>query len=196
MQIKFIPRKSFVKVPWKNGLGFTHEIAKLNQELNERFIWRLSIAEVNQNGPFSSFEGYDRNISVLNGAGMTLQVNDKSSGHLTPFQSFEFSGSAQTYCELFAGKIDDFNLIFDPAFVKGTVEWFTPAQAIEMTLPVDAIVFLISGLDETTIRIQDSNFNLGHWDILQIVVTREVAKLSIPGQLGAKVGLITIQSRK
>lgn len=196
MQIKFIPRKSFVKVPWKNGLGFTHEIAKLNQALSDRFIWRLSIAEVNQNGPFSSFEGYERNISVLNGAGMTLQVNDKSSGHLPPFQSFEFSGSDQTYCDLFAGRIDDFNLIFDPEFVDGSVEWFTPTQAIEMTLPVDATVFLISGLDETTIRIQDSNFNLGHWDILQIVVTREVAKLSIPGQLGAKVGLITIQSRK
>ena len=60
-------------MPWRNGLGTTTEIAA-EPSADGRFHWRLSIADVAQSGPFSSFEGYDRTIAVVAGAGMRLAV--------------------------------------------------------------------------------------------------------------------------
>ncbi len=62
------------RVPWKNGLGTTTEIA-VEALTTERFLWRVSIADVAAPGPFSTFTGYDRLIAVIEGVGMTLSVN-------------------------------------------------------------------------------------------------------------------------
>ena len=38
------------------------------------FIWRVSIAEVAVDGPFSRFPGYDRHIMTIAGNGMMLEA--------------------------------------------------------------------------------------------------------------------------
>ena len=53
-------------MPWKNGGGVTSELARSPQA--DEFDWRLSVAEVATDGPFSQFPGIDRLLVLLSGA--------------------------------------------------------------------------------------------------------------------------------
>src|SRR5580658_10488529 len=80
--------------PWKNGGGATRTIAVSPPGAGfDDFDWRVSIADVASSGEFSRFPGIDRTILLLDGAGMTLHLEDGQVLPLTaPFQPQEFSG--------------------------------------------------------------------------------------------------------
>jgi environmental stress-induced protein Ves len=60
---------------WKNGKGFTSELAVFPRGADlETFEWRVSIAEITESGPFSNFPGIDRSLAVLEGA-LTLSFD-------------------------------------------------------------------------------------------------------------------------
>src|SRR3954453_19828990 len=64
-------------MPWKNGGGSTTELAIFPNDSTvsgDRFLWRVSIADVIVDGPFSRFAGYDRHIMMIEGSGMFLDV--------------------------------------------------------------------------------------------------------------------------
>ena len=50
-------------VPWKNGLGMTREVANASGA-DSVMIWRISLATVDRDGPFSDFTGYKRIIMM------------------------------------------------------------------------------------------------------------------------------------
>ncbi len=98
-------------MPWKNGGGVTTEIWKALSPSGE-MLWRLSIADVERDGPFSEFPGIDRSIMVIEGKGMELAVAGQEIRRLDRlFEPFAFSGDAKTDCRLIGGPIRDFNLM-------------------------------------------------------------------------------------
>ncbi len=63
------------RMPWKNGGGVTVEIAIHPAGASvDDFDWRVSMATVASDGPFSIFSGIDRTLSVLEGDGIVLDV--------------------------------------------------------------------------------------------------------------------------
>jgi len=62
---------------WKNGQGMTREIAR--EPGDGDFLWRLSIAEVAASGDFSLFPGYDRTITLIEGAGHMMPLTHPES---------------------------------------------------------------------------------------------------------------------
>jgi uncharacterized protein len=109
---------SFTAMPWKNGGGVTHEIAK--EERNGRLVWRLSIATVASDGPFSAFPGLTRILTVLSGPGLVL----RSPGGVMvaePLHPVRFSGDLAVTGERIAGDVRDLNVIFDAAVMAATV---------------------------------------------------------------------------
>lgn len=190
MKYRVIPHQSFIRVPWKNGLGFTHEIAKQMDQANRHFLWRLSIAEVRQDGPFSSFTGYTRNITVLKGAGMILTVDGQVSPRLRAFESYSFSGQATTSCQLIDGNINDFNVIYNPEQFSIHIDWFRPERFMSHCLPAHGIHFVIAGQGETTLEFQDTVFNLNPWDVLMIEANTDDLNLTFPGQKDCVTGLV------
>ena len=64
----------YVRMPWKNGGGSTEEITRDAGHGLDGFGWRLSIADIAESGGFSTFAGYQRVITVIQGAGMVLTV--------------------------------------------------------------------------------------------------------------------------
>ena len=105
-------------VTWKNGQGTTREIAK--QPDAENFFWRLSIAEVAEDGPFSRFDGMQRILTVVAGKGMELiGLNGKLQAELGV--PVEFDGSLEIESRLKDGPLRDLNLIFDPQICGGQV---------------------------------------------------------------------------
>ena len=60
---------------WKNGGGETAEIAVSPPGAAlDAFDWRLSMAKVETDGPFSAFPGIDRTLAILEGEGIRLSV--------------------------------------------------------------------------------------------------------------------------
>lgn len=98
-------------MPWKNGGGTTREIFVQGANGTD-FDWRLSIADVASDGPFSPFDGYARTILLLEGDGMHLRFSDASEVRITErFQPLDFDGAADTFCTLINGPVRDFNIM-------------------------------------------------------------------------------------
>lgn len=97
-------------VPWANGLGTTSVVARWPDD--DSWVWRLSLADVTTDGPFSSLPGIDRFIVVASGAGMELTIGDAPAVQLTVASPpFAFDGGADVMCHLIDGPIVDLNLM-------------------------------------------------------------------------------------
>lgn len=118
--------ESYRRMPWRNGGGTTTEIAIAPEGASvagERFRYRVSIADVETDGPFSRFEGYDRTIMLLAGAGMTLDCGEHGRIELrAPFEPRAFSGDWEVRGALVAGAVRDFNVIVDRATASATLD--------------------------------------------------------------------------
>lgn len=99
--------------PWKNGGGVTWELAASPANAGlDAFDWRISIAEVANGGPFSSFSGIDRILTVLSGEGMALEVAGYRSATLDAASPpFAFPGDQPCNAALAAGPIRDLNVM-------------------------------------------------------------------------------------
>lgn len=110
-------REQLPCVPWKNGGGVTREIACYPAGADlQSFEWRISIADITHDGPFSDFSGIDRVITLLSGKGVRLvsQQGEKSDiDHLLDetFQPFYFSGDLPITADLLDGPCQDFNVM-------------------------------------------------------------------------------------
>ena len=99
--------------PWRNGAGRTRELA-LQPSLGGApgdFDWRISIADVERDAPFSAFPGVDRCIALLRGDGMHL-LGDGIDHRLDPASAaFRFPGEASLEARLLGGPCADLNLM-------------------------------------------------------------------------------------
>jgi len=127
-QLTVLRAANYPRMPWKNGGGSTEEITRDSGEGLDGFGWRLSIADIGESGGFSVFAGYLRIITVLQGAGMTLNIDGKDSEPLLPSDPFAFSGDSQVSCTLLDGPIRDFNLIYSPKRYRARLQWLDVLQ--------------------------------------------------------------------
>jgi environmental stress-induced protein Ves len=110
-EIVRLPRADYRRMRWKNGAGWTTEIAQA-PAADGGFVWRVSIAEVDADGEFSAFPGVDRSLLVLAGEGMALDFEDGASALLRPLgEALAFSGEAGVRARLLGGPTRDFNVM-------------------------------------------------------------------------------------
>ncbi len=115
-------------MPWRNGGGTTTELvveppSASASASGERFHHRISIADVASDGPFSRFDGYDRFIMLVWGAGMTLDCGAHGRIELrAPFEPRAFSGDWDVVGTLVDGPVRDFNLMVDRTRATATLE--------------------------------------------------------------------------
>jgi len=105
--------------PWANGGGVTHELARGG---GEPWSHRLSVAEVARDGPFSRFEGVDRQIMLLSGAGFTLRGWGWTERLDRRHVPFAFAGEGAVDCALVGGPCRDFNVMTRRAGARAEVE--------------------------------------------------------------------------
>jgi environmental stress-induced protein Ves len=112
-----------VASPWKNGGGVTREVAAypLGAAL-DAFVWRVSVADVAQAGPFSRFAGIDRTLVLLSGAGMLLDEAGGATHALRePLAIARFEGETAIDARLVDGPTRDFNLMVRRGAATGDV---------------------------------------------------------------------------
>ena len=101
---------------WKNDAGWTSEILKVHdgdeRDTND-WAWRLSIAEIESDAPFSAFPGVERVLVLLSGNGLRLRFDDGESHALRPpHDQLRFAGERAAFGELIDGPTRDFNLMW------------------------------------------------------------------------------------
>lgn len=100
-------------VPWKNGGGVTREIAARPEGAGTAaFDWRISLAEVDADGPFSEFPGVDRTLTLAEGAGMDLTVGGEHRLLDERYAPRHFPGDRPTGCRLLDGPVVNFNVMY------------------------------------------------------------------------------------
>lgn len=75
--------------PWANGRGQTVELARVDGPAG--MIWRLSVATVAEDGPFSRLPGVQRNLTVIEGPGFDL-LGDGVRLRCDPLRPVAFDG--------------------------------------------------------------------------------------------------------
>lgn len=108
--------------PWKNGGGSTREIACWPQGAGfDDFLWRVSIARIASDGPFSRFPGVDRLITLLDGAGVHLHGEGVDHRLERPLEPFGFSGDLQIASTMLGGPSSDFNVMSRRGQLRATL---------------------------------------------------------------------------
>ncbi len=98
---------------WKNGAGTTRDIARgpAGASLDD-FDWRISLAEIERDAPFSAFPGIDRCIVLLQGAGMELfSETGNAVQTLNRLVPWTFDGERTLAAHLTDGPCSDFNVM-------------------------------------------------------------------------------------
>jgi environmental stress-induced protein Ves len=107
--MRHLPAAGYRAMPWKNGGGITREVAVFPEAGD--FHWRLSLAIVASDGPFSAFPGVDRTLTVLEGQGIELAVAGLPPARLAPRAPFAFPGDVPASARLLGGTVTDFNVM-------------------------------------------------------------------------------------
>ncbi|MFB6991992.1 HutD family protein [Streptomyces sp. NPDC056230] len=131
--------------PWKNGGGVTREIAASPEGAPlDAFDWRVSLADVSRDGPFSSFPGVDRTLTVVEGAGMDLMVGGEHHIVDEPYWPHDFPGDPETDGRLLGGPVVNVNVMYrrgrtaaEVAVVRGTLRLSAPAGGAVVALALE-----------------------------------------------------------
>jgi len=141
--ITIISKSDFNTVPWKNGKGQTVELAINEGGTLEKFDWRLSMATVVEDGEFSNFSGYERNLVLIEGNGLTLTHDIIHTDRLTKLLDFAtFDGGSKTQAQILNGSIKDFNIMTAKGVCQATVS--TYQTALHLPLNRSGLTFIYS----------------------------------------------------
>jgi uncharacterized protein len=110
--MRLIGPADYRHMPWKNGGGVTIEIAASPPGSSlDSFDWRVSMATVVEAGAFSTFPGVDRTLCVLQGNGIRLDVDGKSTTLTQSSAPFAFAADAKIAGTPLNGAITDLNVM-------------------------------------------------------------------------------------
>ena len=130
-------------MPWKNGGGVTRML--LSQDGPKGVAWRLSLADIQTDGPFSTFPGLQRILTIVAGDGIVLR-NTEHTLEARPFTPLPFSGALELESLRIGSDTQAFNLMFDANQVQGNVSVLRPGHS---ELSGTNVVFVMQG----TVRI-------------------------------------------
>jgi environmental stress-induced protein Ves len=174
MALQLISPNQWQTQAWKNGGGITHQLAHSDDNAGMR--WRVSIAEVASDGPFSRFEQTDRIIMLLKGKGFCLHgaedqpvVLDKA---LVPFA---FAGETSIECTLINGPVQDFNLMTRRSDMQASLQVLSATEPSSLQLAKESMLYLASGQLQVSFKEQSYQLDAGQ----SLLCTDDTGELQI-----------------
>jgi environmental stress-induced protein Ves len=149
--------------PWKNGGGATTEIAVSPEGADlGGFDWRISMARVERDGPFSEFPGVDRTLCVVEGD-LILEVAGQPVVRLGPTSPpFAFAGDAPTFGRLPGGVVVDLNVMTRRGRFVAEVTRLDLSRPTEIAPHGEAVLIALEGGFE--VEAPDGRASLGRHD--------------------------------
>jgi uncharacterized protein len=188
MAIKILQPQQWQTQRWQNGGGITHQLCRADDDKGMR--WRISIAEVASDGPFSQFDNIDRIIMLLEGDGFLLHgVADTPMMLARALQPYAFAGETAIQCQLIAGPVRDFNLMTRRHDVAVSLEvLYLDTEAIAITLAPESFIYVFRGV--LTARLEQHCITSDVGDML--CLTDETNRCWLSAEKQAQVILIRL----
>ncbi|MEU8785615.1 HutD family protein [Streptomyces sp. NPDC048637] len=118
--------------PWSNGGGVTREIAVHPPGAGwDTFAWRVSLADVTRDGPYSPLPGVRRILTVVDGAGLELTVDGTTRLLPDRYRPFAFPGGAATGSRLLDGPVVNLNVMLREGRADATVAMVRGRRVVE-----------------------------------------------------------------
>jgi uncharacterized protein len=165
MAVRIVRASDCKTASWKNGGGSTTEIAVGPAGASlEAFDWRVSMARVASDGPFSDFAGIDRTLAVVKGSGLMLTIGEAAPVTLSSeTDPVSFPGDTPTSARLTAGEITDLNVMTRRGRfrhrllrVANSTSCDFGCDDIAMVLSLDGTTTLTFGRDSTMLEHGDA----------------------------------------
>ena len=169
--MRIVTCAQWVRSPWKNGKGVTYEIGRgqlgHSADPDGVYHWRLSVAEITEPADFSAFDGYERFLGVIEGAGITITLPGEAAPRSIPcFGSVVFDGGLAVRARPMNGPTRDINLMvlraqarFEAEITERPAKMLKPDPAAEVNLFVclrGSARIHTAELPEQTLRQHDS----------------------------------------
>ncbi len=153
--------------PWKNGGGITRQLLIRPAAANlDDFALRVSVADVDSDGPFSRFDGIDRTLTLLEGGGLQLQ---RDGAPLATLQAdsplLHFAGEWPISSQRLAGKVRDFNIMTRRSRCHHRAERLSLDGSLTLAHDGPLLLLLAQG-DAVTVKNDDAGDTLRQFDLL------------------------------
>lgn len=126
---------AFPETDWKNGQGRTRELARGDTQGG---TWRVSLASIEGDGPFSSFPGLVRHLALASPGHLILSTADDCPHHLDRTGAIlSFDGALALTAACPSGPVMAFNLMLSheqPALLRAHETPFTLHHAMHFIL--------------------------------------------------------------
>ena len=126
--------------PWANGGGTTRELLRADDG-----AWRISLADIDADGPFSAFPGLRRLLTLVDGPVLGLDV-DGEAHVVEPQRPFAFSGDAAVVASVPEGPVRALNVVAD-ASVEAFVTVLELGRSSVLPLAADQAAYVLKGPD-------------------------------------------------
>jgi environmental stress-induced protein Ves len=132
--VRIIRNADYPTRPWKNGGGTTRDIAVSppGAALDD-FDWRLSLAQVDRDGPFSRFNNVERTLVLLSGA-MTLHEQGRRID-LVRHEPVMFEGERVVEATVPGGATLDFNVMTRRGRARHSVRRESFSKQVRLATP-------------------------------------------------------------
>ena len=182
--------------PWKNGKGVTREIASSAVSIGSTSVgskaapdWRISMATVCEDAPFSRFPGIVRTLGVVDGAGIELTTDGHSRTIGVGDEPAVFPGDLPASARPLDGAVLDLNLMVNPARILGRMSairagthdlaglsWFVVAL-------VDGLELRINDREPLVLpRLDTAKLDLRAGPLARLTLTQSVAEVVASGR--------------
>jgi environmental stress-induced protein Ves len=135
--MKIVKLADVAPQPWRNGGGTTRDLAAWPSAAH--WAWRISVAEVARDGPFSGYPGIARWFAVVQGAGVVLHFGDDDRRMGPESLPLHFDGGRAPDCTLIDGPTLDLNLLVRQDAGHGEMLPARPATEWHSTAPLRAV---------------------------------------------------------
>ena len=117
--------------PWLNGGGITRDLW-VGPSTSD-WQWRISVATIDRDGPFSPYPGVARHFAVLQGNGVRLRFADGEREATAAGDALQFDGADAPDCTLVDGPTLDLNLLVREEAGTGFLQRVVPGVAWRST---------------------------------------------------------------
>ncbi len=142
--MRVLKADDYRRMPWRNGQGETAEVAiEPTGATLDDFDWRVSMARIDGDGPFSVFAETDRTLCVLRGDGLHLSIDGVAPVELTAAsEPLTFPGDVPSTAILLGATVTDLNVMTRRGRAKHSVRRLRVAgsTAIALGVPLTLLV--------------------------------------------------------
>jgi environmental stress-induced protein Ves len=174
---------------WKNGGGETIEVAVSPEGASlDDFDWRVSMAKVAVDGPFSSFPEIERTLCVLEGDGIVLAIEGQAPVRLTTASApLAFRADVPVSASLIGTPIVDLNVMTRRTRFRHSIERMSGSAAVALRCRRDAVTLVLNRTHGATIAATVGNFDLGINDVAILDSGDEAQLRAVAGVLDLAV---------